>query len=113
MACLQVENLAQQQLEAPKYLRHQAQREWCEIHDNTLRFDRVQQEVAALRALTQHQLLAFFQVRDQTLWYILCCIWYMLTLHGMVCTHMCVGWNAALLRHTATEQVRQGLVTCL
>ncbi|KAK9789047.1 hypothetical protein WJX73_010500 [Symbiochloris irregularis] len=57
----QVEQLVQKKAEAPKYLRQQAEREWREIHDGTLRFDRVDQDIAALRKLTQADLLAFYQ----------------------------------------------------
>ena len=60
---VQVEELVQRKREAPKYLRQQARREWREIHDGTLRFDRVEEEVAALQALSHKQLLAFFQVQ--------------------------------------------------
>ena len=58
--------MVQQKLEEPKFLRHQAQREWREIHDGTMRFDRVAVEVAALRAVTLQQLLAFYQVPFHT-----------------------------------------------
>lgn len=58
----QVEQLVQKKAEAPKHLRQQAEREWREIHDGTLRFDRVDQDIAALRKLTRSDLLTFYQV---------------------------------------------------
>lgn len=53
----------QKKAEAPKYLRQQAEREWREIHDGTLRFSRVEQDIAALGKLTKSDLLTFYQVR--------------------------------------------------
>lgn len=49
-------------LEKPKKLLQLAAREWREIDDNTLVFNRPAAEVAELRKLTKDDLLDFFQV---------------------------------------------------
>eukprot|EP00887_Chlorella_sp_A99_P007901 scaffold12.g7901.t1 len=55
-----VEELCKAKLEKPKRLKEAAARDWREIDDGTLRFDRVDAEVAALRALTRADLTSFF-----------------------------------------------------
>lgn len=62
-ASLQVEELAKAKLEKPKRLGEMAAKEWREIEDSTLMFDRQEREVAALRQLEKADLEAFFQVR--------------------------------------------------
>ena len=57
-----MEELAKAKLERPKRLRQLAAREWREIDDGTLVFDRPAAEVAALRRLSKADLLCFFQV---------------------------------------------------
>ncbi|KAL4858339.1 Insulin-degrading enzyme-like 1 [Chlorella vulgaris] len=56
-----VEELAKSKLEKPKRLREAAGRDWSELDGGTLMFDRVEQEVAALRALSLADLAAFYQ----------------------------------------------------
>lgn len=58
----QVDELAKAKLEKPKRLRQAAAREWREIDDESLVFDRPAAEVAALRTLTKADLLQHFQV---------------------------------------------------
>ncbi len=58
----QVEELAKAKLEKPKRLRELAARDWREIDDGTLIFDRPAAEVAALRTLSKADVLQFFQV---------------------------------------------------
>lgn len=55
-----VEELAKAKLESPKRLRDIAVRDWKEIDDGTLKFKREEEEVAALRRLSQAQLVDFF-----------------------------------------------------
>ncbi|KAK9821610.1 hypothetical protein WJX81_007570 [Elliptochloris bilobata] len=56
-----VEELAKARLEKPKRLRQQAAREWREIEDGMLVFDRQAAEVAELRRLTPANLADFLQ----------------------------------------------------
>lgn len=63
MVGVQVEELAKAKLEKPKQLRELAAKEWREIDDGTLVFDRPSAEVAALRTLSKSDLLQFFKVR--------------------------------------------------
>eukprot|EP00884_Botryococcus_braunii_P023676 jgi/Botrbrau1/9993/Bobra.0012s0082.1 len=56
-----VEELAKSKLEKPKRLGQQAARDWSEIKLGTLRFDRPEAEVAALRQLTRADLLSFLE----------------------------------------------------
>lgn len=58
----QVDELVKSKLEKPKKLLQLAAREWREIDDNTLVFDRPAAEVAELRKLIKDDLLDFFQV---------------------------------------------------
>ena len=59
-----VEELAKAKLERPKRLRQLAAREWREIDDGTLVWERPAAEVAALRTLSKADLLAFYHVWD-------------------------------------------------
>ena len=59
---LQAEELAKSKLEKPKRLQQQAHRDWQEIKRGSHKFQRRQQEAAAVRALQKSDLLAFFQV---------------------------------------------------
>ena len=59
-----MEELAKAKLERPKRLRQLAAREWREIDDGTLVWERPAAEVAALRTLSKADLLAFYQVWD-------------------------------------------------
>jgi insulysin len=59
----QVDELAKSKLEKAKRLGQQASWDWAEIKMGTLRFDRPEAEVAALRLLTPSHLLSFFEVR--------------------------------------------------
>ena len=54
-----VEELAKAKLERPKRLGELASRWWAEVHRGSLRFDRPEAEVAALRALAPADLAAF------------------------------------------------------
>ncbi|EIE20423.1 hypothetical protein COCSUDRAFT_30601 [Coccomyxa subellipsoidea C-169] len=58
----QARELAKAKLEKPKRLRELAARDWREIDDGTLIFDRPAAEVAALRTLSKADVLQFFQV---------------------------------------------------
>ena len=58
-----VAELAASKLEKPKRLREAAARDWSEIEGRTLRFDRPEAEVAALRALTLPELATFYEAR--------------------------------------------------
>lgn len=55
-----VEELAKAKLESPKRLRDIAVRDWKEIDDGTLKFNREEEEVAALRRLSRDELVQFF-----------------------------------------------------
>ncbi|OWM67243.1 insulin-degrading enzyme-like 1, peroxisomal [Punica granatum] len=55
-----VNALIDMKLEKHKNLREESQFHWREISDGTLKFDRRESEVAALRQLTQKELLDFF-----------------------------------------------------
>jgi len=63
---VQVEELAKAKLEKPKRLRELAAKEWREINDGTLVFDRPSAEVAALRTLSKPDLLQFFKVQPSS-----------------------------------------------
>ena len=62
----QVEELVKSKLEKPKKLLQLAAREWQEIDDNTLVFDRRSAEVAELKQLTKADLISFFKVSAVT-----------------------------------------------
>ena len=55
----QVEELATSKLEKPKKLRDAAQKDWSEIDDGTLHFNRQEEEVAELRRLSKIDFLSF------------------------------------------------------
>lgn len=57
-----MEELVKSKLEKPKKLLQLAAREWQEIDDNTLVFDRRSAEVAELKELTKDDLISFFKV---------------------------------------------------
>ncbi|KAK9803974.1 hypothetical protein WJX72_009535 [[Myrmecia] bisecta] len=57
----QVEELAKDKLEKPKRLRQEAAREWKEIDEGMLMFDRREREVDALRQLTKADLVDFYK----------------------------------------------------
>ena len=57
-----MEELVKSKLEKPKKLLQLAAREWREIDDNTLVFDRPAAEVAELKQLAKADLISFFQV---------------------------------------------------
>jgi insulysin len=57
-----VEELVKSKLEKPKKLLQLAAREWREIDNNTLVFDRPAAEVAELQKLMKDDLLDFFKV---------------------------------------------------
>ena len=59
---VQVEELVKSKLEKPKKLLQLAAREWKEIDDNTLVFNRQSAEVAELKQLAKSDLTEFFQV---------------------------------------------------
>ncbi len=71
---IQVEELAKSKLEKPKRLRQAAARDWGEIALGTLRFDRPEAEVAALRTLTHADLVAFLDVWDSPALALLSCV---------------------------------------
>ncbi|KAL6770545.1 hypothetical protein ACKKBF_B31700 [Auxenochlorella protothecoides x Auxenochlorella symbiontica] len=56
-----VEELAKAKLEKPKRLRDAINTDWSEIDDGTLRFPRKELEAAAVRSITQEELVAFFE----------------------------------------------------
>ncbi|EFN55439.1 hypothetical protein CHLNCDRAFT_35384 [Chlorella variabilis] len=56
-----VEELAKSKAERPKRLREAAARDWSEVEQGSLRFDRIDAEVAALRALSQLEVVAFYR----------------------------------------------------
>lgn len=67
MVCgVKIEELAKDKLEKPMRLNELAAKEWREIDDATLEFDRPHAEVAELRQLTKQDLIAFFEVPFQT-----------------------------------------------
>ena len=57
-----MEELVKSKLEKPKKLLQLAAREWQEIDDNALVFDRRSAEVAELKQLTKDDLISFFKV---------------------------------------------------
>ncbi|PSC73920.1 Zinc-peroxisomal [Micractinium conductrix] len=57
----QVEELAKAKLERPKQLREAAGRDWGEIEPGLLKFGRADAEVAALRQLSQQEVVAFYR----------------------------------------------------
>ena len=57
-----MEELVKSKLEKPKKLLQLAAREWKEIDDNTLIFDRQAAEVSELKQLAKSDLTSFFQV---------------------------------------------------
>ena len=57
-----MEELVKSKLEKPKKLLQLAAREWKEIDDNTLVFNRQAAEVAELKQLAKSDLTGFFQV---------------------------------------------------
>ena len=57
-----MEELVKSKLEKPKKLLQLAAREWKEIDDNTLVFNRQAAEVAELKQLVKSDLTGFFQV---------------------------------------------------
>lgn len=58
---MQVEELAKAKLEHPKRLREVASRDWREIDDGTLRFDRQHEEVRHLQEIGPSDLITFFR----------------------------------------------------
>ena len=60
---VQAEELAKSKLEKPKRLQQQAHRDWQEIKHGSYKFQRRQEEAAAIRALQKDDLVAFFQVQ--------------------------------------------------
>ena len=59
---MQVEELIKAKKEKDKRLRQQAAKEWREIDEATLKFDRRDQEISALQACTKHSLTTMIQV---------------------------------------------------
>ena len=61
-ASAQADELAKSKLEKVKRLQQQAHRDWQEIKHGSLKFQRCQQEAAAIRSLHKSDLVAFFKV---------------------------------------------------
>ena len=80
VAIPQAEELAKSKLEKPKRLQQQAHRDWQEIKHGSLKFQRRQQEAAAIRSLHKSDLVAFFKVSTRN--YMFQC------LHVVVCGGM-------------------------